>query len=292
MIMLVSNIVPYIDAYRKSNIAYYYDPDADWETIRRVNRFVASRETNETAIGFLEQFCDVDVTKDIQKYENVIYSGLLLPKKLNYAKQNIYLMYAPEYDEKGNKATEDELYAKLNLRGFSNLGKNFFPAGKYHENGCKDKLHSPTLEKNFFASGKTIKGAEYPLRKAFFPTLSNKEYVIGARNKKGNILINSIWTSFVNQAIGKAIIEQDLDYFGWTKRNCPQVNGKDKIVAVAFRESRTAVIDFGQNTQISKINIIIFNGYNGIIRNETITYNKGMKITLAPFNVLVAYGKN
>jgi hypothetical protein len=285
---LVSNIVPYIKSYRKSDIAYYYDPDADFEIVRRVDKYIASRETNETAIGLLEEFCNVDVTKDIKKYQNVIYAGKLLPSKFNYKDQNIYLMYAPEYDEKGDKIPETELSKKLNIKGFTIMGKNFF-LGKDYENGNKDKIQIKTLFPNIFASGMIIKDASYSIRKASYVGAS-ANFSVGARNKSGNILLNSMWPSFIRQDIARKIIKKDLDYFGWTRRDCPQVNGVYKIVAVAFRDLRVAVIDFGKEASFTNIKLIMFNGREGVIRNEILKYERGMKIEIPPLNVIVVEG--
>lgn len=289
MVNLVSRIVPLVKSYRKSDIAYYYDPAADWETIRRVNRFIASRETNETSIGFLQQFCDVDITADVGKYENVVYSGVLLPAKFDYKRQHIYLMYAPEYDEKGNKISGNQLSENLSVKSFEPMGKNFFPANST-ENGCEDQLQISGLPKNTLASGMIIKGASYPTRKAAYSG-SSDYFLIGARNKEGNVLLNSLWPSFTRQDTARKIIKKDLDYFGWTAWDCPQVNGVDKVVAVAFKEGRTAVIDFGKDASFTQVKVIMFNGREGIIRNETVKYERGMKIEIPPLNVLVVYGK-
>lgn len=287
---LASKIVPHIKSYKKSDIAYYYDPDADWEIIRRIYRFLAFRETNEASIGLIQQFCDVDVTKDIDKYKNVLYAGQLLPSKFDYARQNIYLMFAPEYNEKGDKIPEEQLLNKLGLKGFDAMGKNFFPNDGFKENGCKDTLQISNVDKGLFSAGKIIKDPLYPTRKASFSDAPDKCFVIGSRNKNGNVLVNSLWPSFVHQDLARTIIKKDLDYLGWTKRDCPQVNGTDKAVAVAFREIRTAVLDFGNDASFEQVKIVIFNGKDGIIRNETIKYTKGMEIELQPFNVLVAHG--
>ncbi len=289
VVNLVSKTVPFIKSYKKSDIAYYYDPAADWEIVRRVYSFVGSRETNEIAIGLLLQFCDIDVTADIGKYENVVYAGMLLPAKFDYARQNVYLMFAPEYDENGNKIPESQLIEKLGIKGFEPMGRNFFPSDGFNENGSKDLVKISGLSKETLSSGKIIRGASYPARKASYSD-SNDYFLIGAHNKDGNVLLNSLWPSFTQQDAAKKIIMKDLDYFGWTKRDCPQVNGTDKIVAVAFREPRTAVLDFGKDASFNKINILMFNGREGIIRNETVKYGRGMKIDLPPLNVLVVYG--
>ncbi len=286
---LVSKIVPYVKSYKKSDIAYYYDPDADWEIMRKVYSFTGPRETNEVAIGLLQQFCDLDVTKDTGKYKNVVYAGMLLPAKFDYAGQNIYLMFAPGYDEKGNKIPEEQLAGKLDIKGFEPLGKNFFPSDGFNENGSRDLLKISGLLKETLSSGKIIRGAAYPTRKASYSD-SNDYFLIGAHNKKGNVLLNSLWPSFIQQDVSKKLIMKDLDYFGWTKRNCPQVDGTDKIVAVAFRDPRTAVLDFGSEASFATVRIIIFNGSDGVVRNETISYARGMKIELPPLNVLVAQG--
>ena len=86
-------------------------------------------------------------------------------------------------------------------------------------------------------------------------------FFTGARNKNGNVLLNSLWPSFTKQDAARQIIKKDIDYFVWTKRDCPQVNGTDKIVAVAFKEPRTAVLDFWKDAAFTNVNIIMFNGY-------------------------------
>ncbi|MFA7184920.1 MAG: hypothetical protein WC082_08510, partial [Victivallales bacterium] len=270
-VSLVSKLVPFIKSYRKSDVAYYYDPDADWEITRRVNRYVAARETNEISVGLLQGFCDVDVTKDVSKYKNVIYAGLLLPSKFNYSKQNIYLMYAPEYDEKGNKVPEAQLFSKLNIKGFAKMGGNFFRADGT-ENGCMDMFKIASMGNTARANGRTITGAAYPVRTASCPVTGGKPYLICARNKAGNVLVNSLWPSFVTQNLAGKVIKEDLNYFKWTKRDCPQVNGTDKIVAVAFRKPRTAVLDFGQKATFKKVKLVMFNGKDGVTRNETVSY--------------------
>jgi hypothetical protein len=290
VVNLVSRLVPYVSDSPKSDIAYYYDPDADWEIIRQRNRFLGSRETNEIAVGLLNRFCDVNVTKNIDKYHNVIYAGMLLPSKFDYEKQNIYLMFAPEYNEKGEKISEDQLFKKLDLKGFEKtMGKNFYLAD-YVENGCKDMIKISNMPQDVHTSGKGIVGASIPTRTASTKALPGKSYVIGARNKKGNILLNSLWPSFITQEIAERTIKEDLAYFKWVKRDCPQVNGKDKIVAVAFRKEETAILDFGQEASFEKIKLVIFNGKDGIVRNEIVDYSKDMKIKLPPLNVLVATG--
>jgi hypothetical protein len=227
----------------------------------------------------------VDVTKNIGKYKNVIYAGLLLPSKFEYARQNIYLMYSPEYDEKGNKIPETQLFEKLNLKGFCSMGKNFFPADN-EENGCKDMFKIPNM-KVMRLTGKTIKGAAYLVRTA---SGGDKPYFICARNKAGNVLVNSLWPSYTLQNVAEKIIKEDLDYFKWVKRDCPQVDGTDRIVAVAFRKARTAVLDFGSDATFSEVKLVMFNGKDGVVRNETVNYAKGMKVELPPLNVLVASG--
>jgi len=283
---LVSKLVPYIKSSKKSNVAYYYDPDADFEIVRRTDKYIASRQTTETAIGLIEEFCDVNVTKDIGKYQNVIYAGKLLPSKFDYEKQNIYLMYAPSYDEKGNKTPESELSAKLNIKGFEMIGKNFFPANG-GENGSRDHIQITGSSKDTITSGMAIKNAQYPTKNASYADAPGA-FLVGARNKNGNVLLNSLWPSFIRQDAAREIIKKDLDYFGWTKRDCPQVNGIDKMVAVAFREPRTAVIDFGKDASFANVKVIMFNGREGVIRNEILKYDRGMKIEIPPLNVLVA----
>ena len=237
----------------------------------------------------LQQFCDIDVTKDIGKYKNVVYAGMLLPAKFDYAGQNIYLMFAPGYDEKGNKIPEAQLTEKLDIKGFDPMGRNFFPSDGFNENGSKDLLKISGLPKETLSSGKIIRGASYPARKASYSD-SNDYFLIGAHNKNGNVLLNSLWPSFTQQDVARKVIMKDLDYFGWTKRNCPQVNGTDTIVAVAFRDPRIAVLDFGNEASFAKVKIIMFNGSAGIVRNEIISYARGMKIELPPLNMLVAQG--
>ncbi|MDD5597383.1 MAG: hypothetical protein PHV82_05530 [Victivallaceae bacterium] len=286
MVNLVSQVVPFVKSCRRSDIAYYYEPDADWEIIRRINRFSGtSRETNEISVGLLQQFCDVDVTRNVNKYKNVVYAGLLLPAKFNYAGQNIYLMYAPEYDEKANKIPESQLFGKLNLKGFAPLEGNFRLPGGANEDGDKDTIRISETNRVTFANGKAILNPLYPTRKVSF---SDKCAVIGSRNKSGNILVNSLWPSYLHQDIAGIIIKKDLNYFKWAERDCPQVNGMDKTVAAAFREPRTAVLNFSRAAALARVKIIIFNGRDGIIRNEIVKYEQGMKIKLPPLNVLVA----
>jgi hypothetical protein len=99
-----------------------------------------------------------------------------------------------------------------------------------------------------------------------------------------------MWPSFIRQDIARKIIKKDLDYFGWTRRDCPQVNGVYKIVAVAFRDLRVAVIDFGKEASFTNIKLIMFNGREGVIRNEILKYERGMKIEIPPLNVIVVEG--
>lgn len=286
-VSLVSKVVPFIKEYKQSDIAYYYDPDADFEIVRRVDKYIASRETNETALGLIEEFCDVNVTKDIVNYQNVIYAGQLFPSKFDYEKQNIYLMYAPAHDEKGNKIPEGKLLQTLGIKGFEKIGLNFFAGNE--ENGNMDEIRIRGLPKETLATGMVIKNALYPVREASSSNNLNP-FLIGARNKNGNILLNSLWPSFVRQDAARTIIRKDMDYFGWTRRDCPQVNGRDKMVAVAFREPRAAVIDFGKDASFVNIKVIMFNGREGLIRNEILKYECGMKIEIPPLNVLIAEG--
>jgi len=283
-VALVSKVVPHIDSYRKSDIAYYYDPDADWEIVRKGNHRIASRQTNEIALGLIQEFCDVDVTKNVRGYKNVIYAGQLLPSEFDYANQNIYLMYAPEYDENGNKLTEKDLLSKLNIKGFD---ESF---GNVDDDATENKNIFKFSDIEDSITGKNIKGANFPIRIARSRNNPEKSYVVTAGSEAGNIRVNSLWPSFMRQNTARTIIKQDLDYFGWTKRDCPQVNGIDKMVAVAFREPRTAVIDFGRDVSFANVKIIMFNGREGVIRNEILQYKRGMKIEIPPLNVLVAEG--
>lgn len=286
VINLVSRLVPCIKDYKKSDIAYYYEPDADWEIVRRVNNLMVFRETNDCAIGLLEQYCDVDVVSDPEHYSNVVYAGMLLPSKFDYAKQNIYLMFAPEYDECANKISADLLSEKLGVKAFGDMGKTFFPSDGANENGAKDQFLIQGLPGDTLLYGRSIQGSAYPYRTTAYAK-SRDLVVIGARNKNGNVVLNSLWPSFILQDVAERTVKKDVDYMGWTRRDCPQVNGVDQVVAVAFREPRAAVLDFGPDSRADKINIIVFNGKNGIVRNETINYRRGMNIDIPPFNVLV-----
>lgn len=272
---LVSNLVPRVKDYVKSDIAYYYEPAATWNTVRGGDAWFTKREGARVSIGYLQQFCDVNVTKDVNKYQNVIISGNLLPNVLDYKKQNLYFMYRPEYAEDGKKLTPAQV-AKLGIKAFS-----YVPTNYYQLTG------DIQMNKLLGYSPGAIEGADKVLRTL---NVDKKEYVVGAQNLKGNIRINSFLPPYTRQDVMRKILKEDLGHFKWIKRDCLQINGKKDIVAVTFREAKTAVVDFGSDVSHKKVKIVIFNGKDGVTRNEIISYTRGMTIELPPLNVLVATG--
>ena len=275
VVRLVSNLVPRVRPYVKSSIAYYHNPRATWEIVRRGNKRFANREGNRVSVGFLQQFCDVDVTDDIKGYKNVISSGFLLPECLDYTKQNVYLMYRPEFNEDGEKLGKEAL-AKLGMEGLFRVPTNHYAVAGDVE-----------IEKAMAMFAMGINQPDKPLRKL---VSENKEYVIASRNNQGNILIDSLCPFTLRQNAARKIIKKDLDYFGWAKRDCPQINGTKDIVAVSLKDPRIAVVDFGDTARHRKVKITVFNGKDGIIRNEVISYKRGMKVSLPSLSVLVAHG--
>ncbi|MFA7173446.1 MAG: hypothetical protein WC340_08535 [Kiritimatiellia bacterium] len=272
---LVSNLIPRVKDYVKSDIAYYYDPVATWDIAKGGSAAYTQREGNRVSIGYLQQFCDVNVTKDVSKYQNVIVSGSLLPRILDYKNQNLYFMYRPEYSEDGEKLIPAQM-AKLGIKTFS-----YGPTSYYQLSGDLQ------IDKVLGYSYGTITDADNVLRTL---TDGKEEYVVGAQNQKGNIRINSFLPPYTHQNVMRKILKEDLGHFKWIKRDCLQINGKKDIVAVAFREARTAVIDFGRDVSHKKVKLVMFNGKDGVTQNEVVTYSRDMKVKLLPLNVLVATG--
>jgi hypothetical protein len=221
------------------------------------------------------------VTKDTKKYENVAVSGILLPESLDYEKQKLYFMYSPEYSRTGQKVSSSKLET-LGLNGFGRI-----PTAYYSLKG------DVQAERTLGIYTKAIEGPEKVLR-TLETTKNGKSvsYVVGSQNKRGNIRVNSFFPPYTRQNVMRRILREDLEYFKWAKRDCPQVNGVKNIVAVAFKEPRTAVIDFGEDVSYDKVKIVVFNGKDGVTRNEILSYERGMKIELPALNVLVAKGED
>jgi hypothetical protein len=94
----------------------------------------------------------------------------------------------------------------------------------------------------------------------------------------------------MGQDVARRVVKPDLETLGVTTRDCPQINGIKDNVAVAFRQPRTAVADFGQDAAYGQEWTVVFNGAQGVTHHETTAYGRGMAISLPPPSVLVAYG--
>lgn len=272
---LASQLVPRIRDYVKSDIACCYDPRGAWESVRQGSNWFTIREGERISIGYLQQFCDVDVTSELDGYNNIAAAGTFLPELRNLEGKKLYLMYRPEYGRNGEKLDFKQAIG-MDIEGFAGI-----PTGFYRLTGdvCSDRVMSYT--------GAALAKAENPLRKL---SGDGREYIIGARNKAGNIRVNTFMPAYTWQNVMREVLRSDLAALGWLKRDCPQINGKKDIVAVAFREARKAVLDFGGGAPVTKVRILIFNGKDGITRNEVVDYKQGMEVELPPLNVLVASG--
>lgn len=280
-IRLVSQLVPHIKDYVKSDIAYCYDPAKTWEATR-TKPAAANYATNEgdiVSLGYIQQFLDVDVVKNSSGYKNVIVSGKVIPPGLDYTNdKKVYFMYNPLYELKENTVISAS-FEKIGMKGASIL-----KTGYYKIDG------DISIDKAMLHSAYAIQNPVRALRTAINLDERGKEYCIGSENGEGNVRINSLCPYYTSQSVMKSILREDFKKLGWMKRDCPQINGKTNIVAVAFREIRKAVLDFGDEVSYNKVKIVIFNGKDGILRNETVEYKKGMEIELRPLNVLVASG--
>lgn len=280
VVRLVSQLVPHVKDYVKSDVAYYYNPETTWEMVRTKTAAAdfARREGDIVSLGYVQQFLDADVVKDPKGYKNVIASGCHFPSSLDYKNQNAYFMYKPEFEINGKKISAAPL-EKIGIKG-----TGMIKAGYYKISG------DVAIDKAMLYSAFAIQNPFKSLRTAADLDEKGKEYCIGAENADGNVRINSLCPFYTSQSVMKPMMKDDFKKFGWAKRDCPQINGKSQMVAVAFREPRTAVLDFGNDVSYANVKIVVFNGKDGIVRNETVKYSKGMKIDLPPLNVLVAQG--
>lgn len=281
VIRLVSQLVPHVKDYVKGDVAYYYDPETTFEMVRTKAAAAdyARREGDIVSIGYLQQYFDVDVTKDVSGYRNIVASGLLYPSFMDDVKdKKVYLMYNPIYKREGGKTVPAPL-ENLGIKG-----TEMIKAGYYRIDGDVS-IEKAMLYGTYFQSD-PVK----PLRTASSLENNGKTYCIGAENAAGNVRINGLCPYYTAQSVMKTVLKRDFQEFGWIKRDCPQINGKKDIVAVALREPRKAVLDFGAGISYDKVRIVIFNGKDGVVRKEIVDYKRGMEIDLPPLNVLTASG--
>lgn len=281
VVRLVSQLVPRVKDYVKGDVAYYYDPETTFELVRTKPAAAdyARREGDIVSIGYLQQYFDVDIVNDVSPYRNIVAAGRLYPSFMDDIKdRKVYLMYDPQYEMKGNKAVAAPL-EKIGIKSTDML-----KAGYYSIEGDV-KIEKAMLYATYFQ-----RNPVKPLRTASELGNDGKKYCIGAESTEGNVRINGLCPYYSAQSVMKPILKEDFQKFGWIKRDCPQINGRKNLVAVAFREPRKAVLDFGDGTAYDKVRIVVFNGKDGVVRNEIVDYKRGMEIDLPPLNVLTASG--
>lgn len=276
---LVSKLVPHVKNHVKGDVAYCYDTEASWPATRSqaASRGYAMKEGDISALGYVQQFLDVDLVKRPGSYQKIISAGTTIPQ-IALEGRDAYFMYAPLYGANGEALEPGALKEK----GIA--GTKWIESG-YYRIGGDVAVESAMLYGSYFIDPIDIL---LPSRHATGPDGKSKAFCIGAKSKDGKVRMNSLAPFSTSQSVMRAAMGEDFRSLGWAKRDCPQINGRDHVVAVAFRDPRKAVVDFGGDALPSLVKIVIFNGRDGVVRNEIVEYRRGMEVELAPLNVLVA----
>ena len=278
VVRLVSRLVPNLKGdLRKGRTALYYAPDKAWEIYRqnKIERYYLKRQELRKVTGFLEQFLDIEVTDQLDGFRNVIIPAPLFPGGNQLEGKGVYVFGAPLLAADTVELTSKQLRGMFGVSGFIPV-----PDGVYDVQGDVNAPGTTLL------SCWAMEGVERGIRQAH---VDGHSYPITADHDNGRVRITSLTPYGLRQRTVRSLIKEDLNALGWLERDCPQVNGNRQIVAVAFREPRQAVIDFGEN-RYSGVSLLVFNGSDGILRNEEMAYEQGVRIDLAPFQVLVATG--
>jgi len=275
---LVSRLVPCIKGdFRKGRTAFYHDPDRAWEIYRqnKIEKYYLRRQELRKVTGFLEQFLDIEVTDQLDGYRNVIIPAPLFPGADVLAGRRVYVVGAPLLTADAVELAPEQLRAAFGVSGFVPVAD-----GVYDVSGDVSAATTTLL------SSWVMEGVQRIVRQA---GADGRSYPITADHDNGRVRINSLNPFGLRQSTVRSLVKKDLESLGWLERDCPQVNGNRQIVAVAFRKPRQAVIDFGKN-RFARVRLLVFDGKDGILRDEETDYRQRARVDLAPFQVLVATG--
>ena len=278
VVRLVSRLVPRIKGdFRKGRTAFYHAPDKAWEIYRQnmIEKYYLRRQELRKLTGFLEQFLDIEVTDQLDGYRNVIIPAPLFPVASQLEGKRAYVFGAPLLTAAAVELTPAQLRASLGISGFVPV-----PDGVYDVSGDVSAPGTTLL------SSWALDGAQRIVRQAH---ADDRSYPLTADHDNGRVRITSLSPYGLRQSTVRALVRKDIEDLGWLQRDCPQVNGNRQIVAVAFREPRQAVIDFGEK-QYERVRLLVFDGKDGILRDEETDYRQRARVDLSPFQVLVATG--
>lgn len=278
VVRLVSRLVPCIKGdFRKGRTAFYHDPDRAWEIYRqnKIERYYLRRQELRKATGFIEQFLDIEVTSRLGRHDRVIVPAPLWPGAESIKGKRAYVFGAPLLAANAVELAPEQLRAAVGVSAFVPM-----PDGVYDVRG---DVNSPATT---LLSCWAMDGASRTVRHAHG---GGRSYAIAADHDNGRLRITSLSPKGLRQSTVRSLIKRDLDDLGWCERDCPQVNGNRHIVAVAFRDPRQAVIDFGGN-RYDRVRLLVFDGEDGILRDEEMDYRPRARVDLSPFQVLVVTG--
>ena len=268
---LASKVVPLVREFKRGEIAYYWNPEENFNTWRAVGRPWAAQEGPVVPLGVLSEFADVDITGDLSVYDNLVVCGYYRPDEsvVDYAGKNVFAWFNTQFDQTG-----------------AEIGSPLDPGGAALEQlaPAVHDVEGDAQAQTLLYDARHIPEPAHPLRHV---VTDDGERVICARNEAGNVLLDTTNPWYLRQDAARVLIKQDLDHFGWVTRDCPQFVGTDRVVAFSLIEPRTAVVELPEPAT-KQVRLIKLVGEAGITQNTVVPWEARLSVQLDPYSVLVA----
>lgn len=297
VVRLVSHLVPRIRDYRRSEIGYYYNPSESWELTRQKKSVFYQGQAHLKTLGYLQMFGEVEVTAEPHSHRKLVVAGPAWTPIKKPDERQIYLWGGPWFQADAQPiaavdwsvlgTTPARLQLDAAMRGaFGAFGEQMSSANRFHLRSIyPDEAGYSVVMQATNAFLLQEAGLARPVR-----SLKIVEDGVVAAQAPDGVRINTLNASLLTHTTARRLLGNDMQALGWKTRDCPQITGNSNLVAVAFRDAREAVIDFGPENKFGRVSLLVFNGRTGIERAETLPYRPGMTVSLPPYAVLVARG--